>query len=234
MVGCESQLIESFVVDENVYQILVNLVVGNTHTLHLKESMVYDVKKLRTFRMIHHKYLHVGMVSLMRTEPIPEMESHQIGYFGKGIIHNLNPPLQNRIESDEGIMDMTTFNYLLGRYIHIYELVEKHLSLGEYSTIHDRQLSILCQNAINIITVQILNTLYMDSLVDLQTLSVVAHPDHQLCEGSVADQPQEPSPSLDLGVAEIIGRRVFALDHRVFLSHLDVTLLLRLHVEVVS
>ena len=81
---------------------------------------------------------------------------------------------------------------------------------------------------------QILNALDVDSLVYLQPLGVVAHPDHQLSEGPVADQPQEPSPSLDLGVAEIIGRRVFALDHRVFLSHLDVTLLLRLHVEVVS
>ena len=81
---------------------------------------------------------------------------------------------------------------------------------------------------------QILYALDVDSLVNLQPLGVVAHPDHQLCEGPVADQSQEPSPSLDLGVAEIIGHRVFALNHRVFFAHLDVTLFLRLHVEVVT
>ena len=167
----------------------MNLVVSNTHTLHLKESVVNDIKKLRTFRMVHHKYLHICVVSLMSTKPVPEMESHEVGYPGEGIIHYLHPPLQNRVEPDECVMDMTTFNHLLGRYIHIYKLVEKHLSLCEYGTVHDRQLSIRRQNAINIVAVQILNALYVDCLVDLQSLSVIAHADRQLCEGPVGNQP---------------------------------------------
>ena len=76
--------------------------------------MVDNVKKLRTFRMVHHKYLHICSVSLMSTQPVSEMESHQIWYFGKGIIHDLHPSLQNRVKSDESVVDVTAFNNFFG------------------------------------------------------------------------------------------------------------------------
>lgn len=174
LIRSQSQFIETLVVNKDVDQVAIDLIVGYAEGVQFKESMIDDIQQLWSFRLIHHKYFHIGLSLLLFTNPISKMHSNKIWDLSERLIHDLNTPFFEKVEMHKSIMKMTTFNNFFRTNIHKNEFIVQDLAIDIVSTVYDCHLSIFCQDIVHIIAVQIIFTLDLNVEVEFHALSIVA------------------------------------------------------------